>query len=344
MPLNPDLSLVVQVFALFFQTRWLVRWQQQWLQQHPLPPRPPRPKAGDSRTRKQRPKKQPRGTPPSRFYQRIFSLRVTLWYLLFQRLNFDHSLGAVLVDVRRGGANRLGPKGRKLSQRVRSTQTSAYSQARQRLPLELLVAALAHLRQAVVKLVGGEPAPRQKPAPDQRTRQLLDGSTLAVLLTPLLAQAYPPASNQQGQSDWCLLRIVVGFCARSGAVLSAIEGAVQQSEQTLAWALMAGASAFTLWIGDRNFGVWSVVAKAVSCDQDVLVRLTRARAAKLCRGRLLSSGQERPLDWSPSRHDRLPPDTERKPVSGRLIYVRLHKGTHWIDLWLLYGLEPSFGG
>ena len=124
------------------------------------------------------------------------------------------------------------------------------------MPLELLCEALAHLRQGLLKLVGLAPAPAQRPGPDQRTRQILDGSTLAVLVNPRLAADYPPASNRNGKSDWSLMRIVVGFCVRSGAVLSALEGAVQQSEQAMAWTLIEAAAAFTFWIGDRTFGVW----------------------------------------------------------------------------------------
>jgi hypothetical protein len=269
-------------------------------------------------------------------------LRVTLWYLLYQRLNFDQTLAAVVVNLRAGGADRLGRRGRKkLSRRVRSRQTSAYNQARQRVPVEFLQEALAHLRQGLLQLVGGAPESKNKPEASKRARQLLDGSTLALLLTPQLARAYPPARNQSGASDWCLMRIVVGFCARSGAVLNAQEGAIQQSEQALAWGLMAAAAAFTIWIGDRNFGVWSVVAQAVRYHQDVLVRLTRARAAKLCRGRPLQSGEERLIEWSPSRSDQAAPGTKRDAVSGRLLYVRLNRGGKWIDLWLFTTLEAK---
>jgi hypothetical protein len=169
----------------------------------------------------------------------------------------------------------------------------------------------------------------------------LDGSTLAVLVNPLLAAAYPPARNQSGTSDWSLMRIVVGFCARSGAVLSALEGAMQRSEQAMAWTLIEAAAAFTLWIGDRNFGVWSVAAQAVHHGQDVLVRLTQARAAKLARGRPLHSGEDRLIQWSPSRSDQAPPGTERLAVSGRLIYVRLQKKGRWIDLWLFTTLDAT---
>ena len=209
------------------------------------------------------------------------------------------------------------------------------------MPLALLSEALAHLRQGLLKLVGLAPAPRKRPGPAQRTRQILDGSTLAVLVNPRLAAAYPPARNQSGKSDWSLMRIVVGFCARSGAVLSALEGAMQRSEQAMAWTLIEAAAPFTLWIGDRNFGVWSVAAQAVRYRQDVLVRLTRARATKLAGGQPLHSGEDRLIQWSPSRSDQTPPGTERLAVSGRLIYVRLQKNGQWIDLWLFTTLDSK---
>ena len=330
-----SLPMLVEIFALLFSNRWMARWQKQWAQQ---PPREISTQASRKKNKKSQKKKKPKST-PQRFYQRIFSLRVTLWYLIYQRLNFDATLAAVVRNVREGGADRLGRRGRKLSKGVRSTQTSAYNQARQRMPLELLQAALAHLGQNLWKRVGWVSDSRKKPGPAQRVRQLLDGSTLAMLRTAELAAAFPPARNKRGASDWCLMRIVVGFCARSGAIFSALEGAVQQSEQALAWTLMEQAAAFTLWIGDRNFGVWSVVAQAVRFRQDVLVRLTQARARKLCAGQPMHSGEQRLIQWHRSRNDQAAPGTERKTVSGRLIYVRLHKGGKWIDLWLFTTLE-----
>jgi hypothetical protein len=321
-----------------FSHHWVSRWQRQWKKNPARNASGNPPAVGENSCR--RSAKKPKRA-PERFYQRIFSLRVTLWYLIFQRLNFDHSLAAVVADLRGGGADRLGGRGRKLSKKVRSTKTSAYNQARQRLPLEMLQAALAHLGQHLLPLVGLAPAPKEPPGPAGRARQLLDGSTLALLSTPELAAAYRPARNQNGTSDWLLMRIVVGFCARSGAVLSAIEGAIQQSEQVLAWTLIEAAARFTVWIGDRNFGVWSVVAKAVHHQQDVLVRLTKARAAKLAGGRPLQSGEDRPVDWSPTRHDQVPRGVKRAPVSGRLIYVRLRKNRQWIDLWLFTTLPAK---
>ena len=331
--------LVLQMFAFLFSSRWIERWQKQWWQDHKAAPTAQASARGKRAARIKKKKKKKKNKTPSRFNRRIFSLRVTLWYLIFQRLSFDHTLAAVVRNARDGGADRLGPRGRKLSKRLRSCKTGGYNQARQRIPLELLQAALDQMKLAVLRMMGLAPAPGRKPGPNERIRQLFDGSTLAVLLTPLLFGAFPPASNQVGQSDWCLIRIVVGFCVRSGAVLSAIEGAIHQSEQALTWALMEKAAAFTIWIGDRNFGVWSVVAQAAHFKQDVVVRLTRARANKLAGGRPLQSGEDRCIQWEATRRDQVPPGLKPEPVQGRLLYVRLHREGCWIDLWLFTTLE-----
>lgn len=254
--------------------------------------------------------------------------------MIFQRLNDDPTLSAVIQDLRAGGADRLAPRRRRLSRRVRSTKTSAYNQARQRLPLALLQAALTHVATALARMAGGESGGRTAPPPPRRTRQLLDGSTLAMLQTPNLAKEFSPGKNQQGDSGWCLLRIVVGFCAKTGAVFSATCGAQEQSEQAMAWSLMEHAAAFTVWIGDANFGVWSIAAQATRFHQDVLVRLSLSRARRLCAGQPLRSGQERWITWQPTRADKVPAGTQCKPVAGRLIYVRLRRDRRWIDLWL----------
>jgi len=113
----PALALVLEIFALLFSQRWIGLWQKRWRQQkRPAPPGKGRHGKG-SRNKK---------SAPSRFYQRIFSLRVTLWYLLYQRLNFDQTMAAVMVNLRAGGADRLGRRGRKkLSRRVRSRRNGA---------------------------------------------------------------------------------------------------------------------------------------------------------------------------------------------------------------------------
>ena len=219
---RPNLRLTQELLQSFCSPRWIGQWQKTF-------------------------QSQPGGKKRA-FYERIYSLRVTLWYLVYQRLNFDHTLSGVITDIRAGGGDRLGGKGRKkLSKRVKSKKTNAYSQARTRLPLEFLQAALARIQEAIHKLVGLKDPCKTIPPPHQRVRQIVDGSTVPMLVTPKLGKTYPPARNQHGHSDWCLVRIVVGFCSRCGAVLSANDGPVSQGEQVLFWKMIERAKACLLY-------------------------------------------------------------------------------------------------
>jgi|NGEPerStandDraft_6_1074524.scaffolds.fasta_scaffold22797_3 hypothetical protein len=280
---------------------------QQWLQSQSSEPNPGRPRG---------------------FYRRIFSLVVTLWYLIFQRLNADKTQDAVVKDARRGGADRFSPSRReRLSKKIRSNATTSYNDARQRMPLEFLQWALRRIGEHVQEGL-------RQSGVALRSFQLIDGSTLPVLWNPSLGQAYPPARNQHGRSDWCLMRVVVGFCAFTGVVLSATEGPMQMGEQALAWTLMAQALAGTVWIGDRNFGIWSIAAQAVLNHQDVIVRLTQSRAVRLSGGGTWVSGQDQVVEWHRSKHDKIAPGTEEVQVKGRLIFVRVAREGRFVNLWL----------
>lgn len=154
---KPPMASVLELFSLLFSDRWVRQWQR---------------------------------LSKSGFSERIFTLRVTLWYLIFQRLNFDKTLSGVVTDAREGGADGLRKRGRRLSKRLRSANTSSYNQARQRLPLAMLQAALKTLRGKFQALVGWRVEGKSPPPPRQRPRQLFDGSTLSMLSTPALAQAF----------------------------------------------------------------------------------------------------------------------------------------------------------
>ena len=79
------------------------------------------------------------------FYQRAYTPLITLWDFLFPRLSDNHPVSPVVEDAREGGADRLSPRGKTpLSQHLTSEATTAFSDARQRLPLELLRQALWH--------------------------------------------------------------------------------------------------------------------------------------------------------------------------------------------------------
>ena len=237
---------------------------------------------------------------------------VTLWYLLFQWLNHDHTLDAVLTDARAGGADRIHPK---LARELRSASTGPYSDARTRLPEGFLAQAL--------RLQGGKIA-EQSPTTLWKDMlvALLDGSTIRLRPHGDIPKEFPPHGNQhQKKTYWCLMRVVVSFCCLSGAALDCALGSTRLSEQTLACEVILRALGSCLFLGDRNFGVFRIVQTARQVHKQVLLRLTDVRAAKLL-GHALSAG-DFPVTWKPTRHDKLQPDCSRDPVAGRLIIVRL---------------------
>lgn len=248
------------------------------------------------------------------FYDRLFTPLVTLWYLLFQRLNDDHSLDAVLTDARAGGADQLNGK---LSRQLLSGSTSSYSDARQRLPEPLLADALRLQGRNITSLsslalwkgfsVG-----------------LLDGTTVRLRPYRNIPQEFPPHSNQhQKRTYWCLMRVVVGFCCFTGAALDCAMGSTHFSEQALSCEILLRALGNWLFIGDRNFGIFRIVQTARAQKHHVLLRMTEKRAAKLL-GKALQLG-DHAVTWEPTRHDQLQPGLKTDPIEGRLIVVLLNR-------------------
>lgn len=247
------------------------------------------------------------------FYDRLFNPLVTLWCLLFQRLNPDHSLDAALCHARNGGADRIN---KKLSRQLASDSTASYSDARQRLPWEFLAQALSLQGH---KIIGLSPTTLWR----GWVIALLDGSTVRMRPHGRMAKEFPPNRNQYGRPYWCLMRVVVCFCTLSGAALDCAMGSIHVSEQVLACQIMLAAAVKSLFIGDRNFGVFRVAQAARQAGQAVLLRLTDRRARKLL-SRALALG-DHAVCWEPSRHDQLQPTCSNAPLAGRLLVVRLQR-------------------
>jgi IS4 transposase len=247
------------------------------------------------------------------FYHRLFTPIVTLWYLLFQRLNFDHSLQAALSDARSGGADRLNHK---LSRGLRSPSTCSYSDSRQRLPWQFLLQALGL---QATQLIGLSPTTLWQ----GWVLALLDGTTVRLRPYGDIPQQFPPHRNQHRRPYWSLMRVVVGFCALSGAALDCAVGSLGVSEQALACQLILASTAKSLFIADRNFGIFRIAQVARHAGQAVLLRMTEIRARKVL-GRRLGLGQHEVL-WKPTRHDQLQEGCSQEGLAGRLLVVRLQR-------------------
>lgn len=248
-----------------------------------------------------------------RFYNRLFNPTVTLWYLLFQRLHPDHTLDAALSDARNGGADRLNQS---LSRRLRSHSTCSYSDARQRLPWQFLAQALAVQAAKIISLT-------PTLLWHDRVLALLDGSTVRLRPHSAIPKEFCGNPNQHGKPYWCLMRVVVCFCAGCGAALDCVMGSIHVSEQAMACEIILRSKAKCLFLGDRNFGVFRVVQAARQTGQEVLLRMTDRRARRLL-GRALRVG-DYTVSWAPTPHDQLQPACSQTAVEGRLLVLRVKR-------------------
>jgi len=248
---------------------------------------------------------------PPGYYHRVWTPLITLWYLIWQRLQPQHTLAAVVTDARRGGADRLCPTGKHLSRRIQSRATTAFSDARQRLPL-------AWVYECFLTLA----PPLRGPADPGMAIEVLDGSTLRFRPHGDIAKAFPPHRTRARKSYWCLGRVLVSFGARSGVATRARIASLHQSEQAMAVQLMLEALRNVLYIGDRNFGVWRVVRAARQSGGHGLVRLTRVRARRLLGKKRLPRFLDLPCQWTPTAHDQVDEGLTKEAVAGRLIIIQ----------------------
>ena len=108
---------------------------------------------------------------PVRFYERLWCPLVTLWSMVWQRLQADDTMAAVVQNLRRGGADALVRHRTPPSQAIRSRATTGFSAARRRLSLAWVADRLAALARQLLQPIQG----LQWHGLDVR---LLDGSTI----------------------------------------------------------------------------------------------------------------------------------------------------------------------
>lgn len=258
--------------------------------------------------------------PPAQTYQRLWTPHITLWYLIWQRLQPQGTLERVVTDARRGGADRLGARGQPLSKGLKSKASTAYSDARQRLPLDWVRQWFTQSAAALLALGRG-------PSPDLPT-ELLDGSTLRLRPHGDIAQHFPPHRTRRKRAYWCVARVLVSFCATSGLATAALLASLHVSEQALAVQLILAAAQPALYLGDRNFGVWRVVRAACQGGGQALVRLTRVRTRRLAGRKRLPAFLDQAVLWRPSAHDQVDPGLRKEPVRGRLLIIQAHRRGH----------------
>ncbi len=258
----------------------------------------------------------------------VYSSRVVLWLLIVQRLYGGVSLEAAVLELLRGLPPALWPRPCKRIREWReggpppSSNTAAYNQARQALPLSMVQQSCDRIFEELVARMDDHRSA------DEPRAFLLDGSSMRAAHSPTLCKQYPPGSNQHGVGHWPVLRVLVAHDVHTGLAMrpewGPMYGPSTVSEQELLDKAMHRLPAGATVIGDANFGVFSVAWAAAQSDHPVLLRLTAQRARRLA-GEPLRDGIDRTVLWKASPADRrshpdLPPGA---CLEGRLIVQRV---------------------
>jgi hypothetical protein len=269
----------------------------------------------------------------------IYTAQVVIWLMILQRLQPRGTLATSVEALLTGAADGLLSRCGRAQQKRISRRTGGYSHARQRLPKLLCKQVASELVTRLREILnpGGG-----------RASYLLDGSSLELEASPSLRKAYPPAENQHGRAHWPVLRILVLHELETGLAeepqWGPMYGAEAVSEQTLAEKGMDALAPGSMLVGDRNFGVFSIVWAARQRDLGVVVRLTEARARKLAGGPISDEG-EQTVTWTASRFDgrRQGGIAESASVEGRLIAVRIGRGQskEWLYLFTTSALSQE---
>jgi hypothetical protein len=194
--------------------------------------------------------------------ERIFTLHRTYWCFLWQMLQVNTTLREVVRQVQALFKLRTG--------RSVDEDTGGYSQARSKLPMGLLQQTLRASARAAAQL-----APRLALL-GGRVLKVIDGSTARLADTPANQRVFPQQKNQPPGCGFPIMRVVVLFCAQSGAIIARRVGALCRSELKLCYELLDEVNPGDILIGDRNFGNFTVIALLLARRVDFIGRVPAA--------------------------------------------------------------------
>lgn len=235
--------------------------------------------------------------------KRVYTQAPTLVLLALQRLGGGLTLTAAVQELIKHHRDLL-PRNRRVEEGTLSQNNSAYNKARQKLPLQKV--------EAFSNAICDHLAAISKPVWLDRRVMIFDGTTITLPPTPELKAAFPPATNQHGESVWPVAMLMVASEMSTGCVLvpeiDAMFGENNSSEAAQAERIIDRLPHDALVLADSGFGIFRV---AYHCDQrnkEFVFRLTgqRFKAFKK-KATLVEDGKgfrTWHLLWKPSAKDR----------------------------------------
>lgn len=211
---------------------------------------------------------------------RVYSVRRTFFGFLYQVLKPDTACREIVRQIQALFA--LHAAGSV------DENSSAYCQARKRLPLDTLCRVRVGVAAAGEKMAHLWHGLRPK---------LIDGTTTTGPDTPKNQRAYPQSRSQKPGCGFPLIRLVGVFSLSTGVLLDYAKGNKHQPEPCLLWQLFEGFKRGDLAVADRGFSSYVWLALFLLRGASSLFRLHQARPADLRKGKRLGKN-DRLFTWT----------------------------------------------
>jgi len=208
-----------------------------------------------------------------KYYQRLFDPIVTLWAFLSQVLDTDKSCHNAVSKV----IAYLAGQGVEIP----STDTSAYCQARSRLPEKFLEKLFSQVGQSLEEKVGIEHLWCG------RNVKVIDGSTVSMPDTVENQKAYPQPKTQKAGCGFPIAKIGVIFSLATGAAVALCIDILNTHDIKLARKLYQFLKPLDILLGDRAFCAYAdlVTIKKLNCD--VVFRKNQTRKTLMQKGKIV---------------------------------------------------------
>jgi len=242
--------------------------------------------------------------------QRSYPLHLTFWAFLSQVLSPGSSCREIVRKVQAWYAPQ---------DKTPDSGTSAYCQARSRLPL----ARLTELHQTLAGKLSARIV-----APDLwwgRRVKVVDGTGVSMPDTAANQQAWPQPSGQKPGCGFPVVKLVACFCLASGALLQWVEGTLHEHDGRLLQKLLSAFKKGDVVLADRGFSSFASLATLVARGVDAVMRVHHFRkldwraGQRLGRRDRLVRWKKGPLQgglWSRAQWDQLPEE-----ITVRLVEI-----------------------
>ncbi len=210
-----------------------------------------------------------------KYRRRLFDPFVTLWVFLSQVLDVDKSCENAVSRVIAWLANETN--------KIPSTDTSAYCKARQRLPEKLL----EKLFSSVAKKIQDKVTPSQLWC--GRRIKVIDGSTVSMPDSIENQKSYPQPGSQNPGCGFPIAKIGVVFCLTTGVAVALAIDVLNTHDIKLARKLAQFLEPGDVLVGDRAFCAYAELVAINNLGCDSVFRKHQSRKTSMRHGKIVGA-------------------------------------------------------